>query len=227
MCRILAVSDSVDPALYDHFNAERWRAAAIELVISCGDLSAEYLSYLVSRFDVPLYYVHGNHDGAYDETPPEGAESIDGRLVTFHGLRILGLGDAPEYNGGPYQRSEASMARRIFLMKPRIWRAHGIDLVVTHAPPRHCPLAYKACATPSGVGCPCVHPDEAHRQLCNDAPDRAHRGFPAFTDLIDAYHPRYFLHGHSHLSFGMAKRVVEVGTTKVVDCHGYYLLDVE
>jgi len=55
MCRILAVSDSVDPALYDHFNVERWRAEKVELIISCGDLPAYYLSYLVSRFDVPLY----------------------------------------------------------------------------------------------------------------------------------------------------------------------------
>src|SRR5689334_5233407 len=98
MCRILAVSDSVDPALYDHFNVERWRAEKIELIISCGDLPAYYLSYLVSRFDVPLYYVKGNHDESYREEPPEGGESIDGKLITVDGLRILGLGGAPRYN---------------------------------------------------------------------------------------------------------------------------------
>jgi uncharacterized protein len=224
--RILAVSDAVDPALYDHFNAERWRTAGVDLIISCGDLSAEYLSYLVSRFDRPLLYVHGNHDGAYDEAPPEGGESIDGKLVVWQGLRILGLGGAPNYNDGPYQHSEGSMARRIFCLKPRIWRAGGIDLVVAHAPPRHCALAYgPLCPVPAGPGRPSLHPLEAHRTVCCDAPDRAHRGFPAFTDLIRSYRPRVFLHGHSHLSFGMAKRIVEVGTTRVIDAHGYYLLD--
>ncbi len=225
MPRILAVSDVVDPALYDHFNVERWRATRVELLISCGDLPAEYLSYLVSRFDVPLYYVPGNHDGSYAEAPPEGGESIDGRLVVWKGLRILGLGGAPQYNSGPHQYGERSMAFRVCLAKPRILLVGGIDLVVAHAPPRHCPLAHGSCPMPAGVGGACVQPEAAHRTICLDAPDRAHRGFPTFTDLIRTYHPRYFLHGHTHLHYGMAKRVVDVEGTKVIDTHGYYLLD--
>jgi Icc-related predicted phosphoesterase len=224
--RILAVSDSVDPALYDHFNVERWRSARIELLISCGDLSAEYLSYLVSRFDVPLFYVPGNHDEAYAEAPPEGGESIDGKFFTWNGLRILGLGGAPNYNDGPQQYQEWQMAWRVRWRKPRIWLAGGVDLVVAHAPPQFCPLAHTVCSQPAGVGQPSFHPAEAHRATCFDAPDRAHRGFPAFTDLITTYHPRVFLHGHSHLSYGMAKRVVELNGTKVIDAHGYYVLDI-
>lgn len=223
--RILAVSDEVDPVLYDHFNPERWRAAGVELIISCGDLPAEYLSYLVSRFDVPLYYVPGNHDGEYHEAPPEGAESIDGRLVTWKGLRILGLGGAPWYNGGPEQYHEWAMALRILALKPRILLAGGIDLVVAHAPPRYCPLAYEACASPAGVGQPSLHPSAAGRDTCLDAPDRAHRGFPAFSELIKTYHPRVFLHGHTHRNYGTGKRVVELCGTRIVDAHGYYLLD--
>lgn len=225
MARILAVSDSVDPTLYDHFNAERWRAAGIELIISCGDLPAEYLSYLVSRFDVPLYYVPGNHDGEYAVAPPEGGESIDRRLLVWKGLRIIGFGGAPRYNNGPEQHSESAMALRVLCAKPAIWHAGGLDLVVAHAPPRHCPLANGVCTTPAGTGRGCVRPSESHRSNCYDAPDRAHRGYPVFLDLIQTYHPRVFLHGHSHLSYGMAKRIVDVEGTKVIDAHGYHVLD--
>jgi predicted phosphodiesterase len=225
MCRILAVSDSVDPALYDHFNVERWRAEKIELIISCGDLPAYYLSYLVSRFDVPLYYVKGNHDESYREEPPEGGESIDGKLITVDGLRILGLGGAPRYNDGENQYTEAGMNWRIACQKPRIWLAHGIDLLVTHAPPQYCPLAQSVCPKPAGVGRPCIQPARSGRETCYDAADRPHRGFNAFTEMIHSYHPRFLLHGHTHLSFGSAKRLVEVDDTKVVDVHGYYLLD--
>jgi Icc-related predicted phosphoesterase len=225
MPRILAVSDTVDPALYDHFNSERWLNAGIDLIVSCGDLKAEYLSYLVSRFNLPLLYVPGNHDGEYKNAPPEGAESIDGKLTVWHGLRILGLGGAPLYNNGPEQYTENAMARRVLLVKPTMWWHHGVDLVVTHAPPRHCPLAYGLCRAPAGVGRDCIHAEEAHRLTCFDATDRAHRGFPILTDLIHTYHPRVLLHGHSHLSYGMAKRVVDVEGTKVVDAHGYYILD--
>jgi Icc-related predicted phosphoesterase len=225
MPRILAVSDSVDPSLYDHFNPDRWLTAGIDLIISCGDLKAEYLSYLVSRFNLPLLYVPGNHDGEYKDEPPEGGESIDGRFIVWKGLRILGLGGAPLYNTGPQQYSEGAMARRILKAKPTLWWNKGVDLVVTHAPPRHCPLAYGLCSAPAGVGRDCIHPLEAERTMCNDATDLAHRGFPALTDLIHQYHPRALLHGHSHLSYGMAKRVVDVEGTKVVDAHGYYILD--
>src|SRR5947209_17727455 len=130
--RILAVSDQVDPVLYDYFDVDRWRAAHIDLLISCGDLSAEYLSYLVSRFDVPIFYVHGNHDRAYHESPPEGCDSIDGKHVTWKGLRILGLGGSPWYNGGPDQYDEGAMTWRIRRLQPRLWLSRGVDLVVTH-----------------------------------------------------------------------------------------------
>jgi len=219
------VSDDVDPTLYEYFNAERWRSASVELIISCGDLPAEYLSYLVSRFNVPLYYVPGNHDGSYREARPEGGESIDRRLVVWKGLRILGLGGAPWYNGGPEQYTERDMALRVLLLKPRILLAGGLDLIVAHAPPRYCPLAYDVCHSPAGVSMPSLHPSEAGRTTCLDAPDRAHRGFPAFSDLIHAYHPRVFLHGHTHRSYGAAKRIVEEDGTRVVDVHGHYLLD--
>ncbi|MBX6772414.1 MAG: metallophosphoesterase [Chloroflexi bacterium] len=198
----------------------------MELIISCGDLPASYLSYLVSRFDVPLFYVPGNHDGAYLEAPPEGGESIDGRLVVWRGLRILGIGGAPWYNDGPYQYHEWVMALRLLLLRPRILLAGGIDLIVAHAPPRYCPLAHRLCAHPAGVGAPSLHPGQAGRQICLDAPDRAHRGFPAFTDLIYAYHPQVFLHGHTHRAYGRATRIVNLGGTRVIDVHGYYLLDI-
>ena len=226
MCRILAVSDSVDPALYDHFNAERWREEKIDVIISCGDLPPYYLSYLVSRFDVPLYYVKGNHDEKYREEPPEGGESIDGKLVTIDGLRVLGLGGAPRYNSGENQYTDSAMNWRITCLKPRMWLSHGIDLLVTHAPPQYCPLAHQVCPTPAGFGRPCIRPARSSRETCYDASDRAHRGFPALTEMIHTYHPRVLLHGHTHLNYGRAKRLVEVDGTRVVDVHGYYLLEI-
>lgn len=225
MPRILAVSDSVDPALYDHFNADRWREEKIDLIISCGDLPGHYLSYLVDRFGVPLYYVPGNHDESYQTEPPEGGESIDGRLVTWNGLRILGLGGAPRYNNGGYQYSETGMYWRVQLLKPRLLLAGGVDLIVTHAAPQYCPLAHDTCPNPAGFGRPCTRPEQAHREICYDAPDRAHRGFPVFTELIKTYHPRVFLHGHTHLNYGRAKRIVHFDDTKVIDAHGYYVLE--
>src|SRR5438093_2983758 len=103
--RILAVADEVDELLY----GDRLPTLKPDLVLSCGDLPFDYLEYLVSRMDVPLLYVPGNHDPslrppdttwtplrAIDlERPapgPQGCVNIDGRLLEVRGLRIAGLG---------------------------------------------------------------------------------------------------------------------------------------
>lgn len=224
--RILAVSDVVDPVLYDHFDAETWKSRRIDLIVSCGDLPADYLSYLVSTFNVPLFYVPGNHDGSYRETPPEGCESIDERLVAWNGLRIVGLGGSLWYNGGPEQYAEWQMAVRVLRLKPALWRAGRLDLVVTHAPPRFAtnnqpqPFVRRGGTLPGPS-------DASSRQVAPtpDAPDHVHQGFRAFTDLIYAHHPRYLLHGHTHLSYGRARRVVEIDQTPVIDAYGHYLLE--
>ena len=56
--KILAVADAEERALGEHFNPERWQG--VELVLSLGDLKADYLDYLVTRLNVPLLYVRGS-----------------------------------------------------------------------------------------------------------------------------------------------------------------------
>mgnify|MGYP002508894457 CR=1 FL=1 len=47
----------------------------IDLIISCGDLDPRYLSFLVTFYSGPVLYVHGNHDGKYEQIPPEGTRA--------------------------------------------------------------------------------------------------------------------------------------------------------
>src|SRR5256886_1717754 len=73
--------------------------------------------------DVPLLYVPGNHDESLEprdmswmplraELPircPQGCDSIDGRVVEVHGLRIAGLGGSLRYKEGPNQYSQGQI----------------------------------------------------------------------------------------------------------------------
>lgn len=233
--KILAVADTVEPMLFDGFDANRWREVGVDLILGCGDLPAEYLSFLAKAIDAPLMYVRGNHDGSYDDQPPAISLDIDGRLVRFGGLRILGMGGSAWYNGGPMQYTESEMAWRVRRRFPSIWLARGLDLVVAHSPPQFCPDPRSGgCAKAAGVGRPCGDPslrsgqapsgEDAHPQ-CLDADDRAHRGLACFRELILRYHPAFFLHGHRHQSFGQGKREIVVDQTRVVDTYGHYLLD--
>lgn len=169
--KILAVSDEECAALWDHYVPGR--LSEYDLIISCGDLKADYLSFMVTMGRCPVLYVHGNHDTTYDHYPPEGCDCIDDQIVVYNGIRILGLGGCLRYHPGDYQYTEKQMARRIAKLHWKIRRLGGIDVVVTHAPPY-------------GVG---------------DAPDPAHQGFEAFVELMDLYKPKYLIHGHVHLRY--------------------------
>lgn len=196
--KILTVSDTVDADLKQPSGLKRF--AGVDLIISCGDLPPEYLTFLVNSLNAPLFYVGGNHDIRYKAKPPEGGINLHGRLVAFEGIHFLGLEGSHWYNGGPYQYTEAQMRSVIRWLRPRLWWQKGVDVVVAHAPPRH------------------VH----------DAEDPCHRGFECFQWLIKKYQPDYFIHGHIHRLFDSpADRVTLVGRTKVVNTYGYNILEIK
>ena len=195
--KILAISDEECPALWDYYVPGRLKD--YDLIISCGDLKPDYLSFLVTMGRAPVLYVHGNHDGRYESRPPEGCDSIDDCFVVYNGLRILGLGGCRKYHPGLHQYTEAEMRRRIRRLKFQLWRHKGVDIVVTHAPP-------------AGVG---------------DDDDPAHWGFESLLELIDKYHPTYLLHGHVHMTYGQNMvREKEYHGTQVINTYERYVLDV-
>ena len=120
--KILTLADEECLALWDYYTPGK--LSDYDMILSCGDLKASYLSFLVTMGKAPVFYVHGNHDGNYREYPPEGCECIDDRIITYRGLRILGLGGSMRYNPGDRK------------LKRKIRRAGGIDIVVTHAAPQ-------------------------------------------------------------------------------------------
>jgi len=196
--RILAVSDEECPALWDHYQPGRLQG--YDLILSCGDLKADYLSFLVTMGRAPLLYVHGNHDGSYAARPPEGCDCIDGHLVVYRGLRILGLGGCLRYRPeAPFQYSEREMQRRIRRLRLALLKSGGVDLVVTHAPPR-------------GLG---------------DGEDLPHRGFQALRELLDRYQPAYLVHGHVHLrGWPLPERTIPYGETRIINAGDRFTLEV-
>lgn len=196
--RILLVADEEAPYLWDYY--QPGRLEGIDCVLSCGDLKQEYLEFLVTMSNKPLYYVCGNHDKGYVNFPPEGCENIDDQLIYIGGLRVLGLGGCIRYNPGPFQYTDKEMANRVRRARRQIRKAGGVDVVITHAPP----LGY------------------------GDAPDPAHRGFAAFLPLMDEFHPRYLIHGHVHQSYGHGHpRQIQYGETTIMNAVGWHILEID
>ncbi len=196
--KILTVSDVERPALLKPDMIQR--LGPVDLVLSCGDLPPEYLSQLRHGYNAPLYYVCGNHDIRYSYKPPAGCCNAHARVVRAGSLRILGLEGSHWYNGGPFQYTEADMRRVIRRLWFKLRWPKRVDIVMTHAPPRH----------------------------VKDGEDMCHRGFESFVTLIHRYRPAYFIHGHIHQSFTVPQqRITPVNHTQVVNTYGYYLFEIE
>jgi Icc-related predicted phosphoesterase len=202
--RILAIADEVDEGLY----GDKLIRLRPEIVLSCGDLPFDYLEYIVSRLNVPLLYVPGNHDADLrrsDDTfsplraeapahGPEGCINVDGRVVEAAGLRIAGLGGSMRYRPGPNQYTKAEMrwrALRVELLSrlKRDRTRRRLDVLLTHAPPEG---------------------------FSGKEVDLAHRGFSAFNRLIKNLAPRLHVHGHVH-PYGIPQPVHRLGGTLITN----------
>jgi Icc-related predicted phosphoesterase len=198
--KILAVSDVESRFIWEHFDPEAFKG--VELIISCGDLKASYLSYLVTMIPAPLFYVFGNHDQEYISKPPFGCESIDGRVLEHKGLRIGGLGGCMGSDPtNVFQYSESQMEKRVRRLESGMRRDKRIDIFVTHAPMQ-------------GIG---------------EGKDEFHRGFACFRDVHRLNQPKLHLFGHKHLSGNPVSKsaVFTSGEVTLINCTGYRIIDTE
>lgn len=199
---ILAISDKVEDLIYSA--NIRARFGHIGLVLSCGDLPCYYLEYIVSMLDVPLYYVHGNHAPPVEygatttRRSPWGTVNLHGRVINHNGLLLAGFEGSRRYNNGPHQYTEAEMRLQVArtvpgLLMNKIRHGRFVDILITHAPPRH------------------IH----------DQPDRCHQGFEVFRWFLRVFQPRYHLHGHIHVYSNQAVTRTQFGDTVVLNAYGY------
>lgn len=192
--KILLIGDKESKYIWDYFDHKRFEDVAF--VISTGDLKPEYMSFIVTMLNVPLYYVPGNHDSIYDIRKPEGCINIDEKIIVHGGLRIMGLGGSMLYNGGKNQWTEFQMYKKYLKKKPSL-KLKGIDIFVAHSP------AFQL----------------------NDGKDLCHRGFKVYRKIIEKYKPKYFLHGHQHLNYASQKRHIVYENTNIINTYEYCIID--
>ena len=209
--RILAIADEVDESLY----TESLLKLRADIVMSCGDLPFDYLEYIVSRLDVPLIYVPGNHDLSLhpaDSTGmplgsqlvgPQGCDGADGRVVEACGLRIAGLGGSIRYKPGPNQYTQAQMHWRALNLEfqVRLKRARGgrrLDVLLTHAPP-------------VGMGAPQTDP--------------AHVGLAAFNRIIKVLKPAVHIYGHVH-PYGRSQPDRRIDGTRIINAVPWRVVEI-
>lgn len=190
--RILAIADVEDDLLLSRLTQHE--AGSYDLVISCGDLSPSYLDCVATLANAPLAYVRGNHDVGYEDSWEMGGTNLDGCIERFGDLRVAGLEGSVDYREGIVGYSQGEMRRKVVALGLRAALTGGIDVLVTHTPPR-------------GHG---------------DLPDGPHEGFDAFNGLLSWAHPALMLHGHVHLNYGMLeRRRSHPSGTELINAYGW------
>lgn len=195
--KVLLISDREMESLWEYYSPEKVKG--VELIISCGDLKAVYLEFLVTMINKPLIYVHGNHDESYVKHAPEGCVCIDDDVVEINGLKIAGLGGSRRYRDGEFQYTERQMAKRCRKLKKKIKKAGGIDVFVSHAPM-------------AGYG---------------DMEDLPHQGFQCFAQFLEEVKPAYMFYGHVHKEYGNYPTSFSYneGKTHIQNAYGYHIWD--
>lgn len=210
--RILTVSDKVEPVLYGPYIRER--VGQVDLILACGDLPDYYLEYIVGLLDVPLFYVHGNHDkvvtGRFNDmdAPVDAfawATNLHGRTVEHQGLLLAGLEGCRRYSPDrPFQYSESEMRFHatklgLKLLPNKLRHGRFIDILITHAPPRG------------------IHDDE----------DVPHQGFESYLDFMRTYRPLLLIHGHQHVyNRNLTTETLYEGA-RVLNTYGYRVIEIE
>lgn len=194
--RILVLADIESKYYWDYF--DKSKLEGIDLILSCGDLKPEYLSFLATFAKAPILYVRGNHDDIYESKPPEGCICIEDTIYTYQGVRILGLGGSIRYKQGKNQYTQTEMKGRLNRLWWKLKRSKGIDILLTHSPAYH----------------------------INDGEDGPHEGFEAFTQILDTYKPKCFIHGHVHMTYSRShKRESMYHDTRIINGFEKYIFD--
>jgi len=227
--KILVVADREERSLWDFWTkTTAERMSDVSLILSAGDLDADYLEFLVTMLNVPLVYVRGNHDTGYEEKAPGGCIDADGIPVTVEchdrssddpegsvrSVRILGLGGSMRYNPNAsdmYTENEmrARVRRAEFRLRTDRFRGagEGFDILLTHAPCK-------------GYG---------------DLDDLPHTGFECFNEILDRYHPSFHVYGHVHEEYiggspggdrGYWRRLGHPSGTELINASGHYIIEI-
>ena len=117
-------------------------------------------------------------------------------------LLIAGVSGSLEYNKGLNQYTEWQMKRHLrrmipALIKNKIKYGRYLDILLTHASPRH------------------IH----------DKEDPCHKGFECYNWFIKKFRPSYLIHGHIHLYDMREKRITVSEDTTVVNAYAHWIIE--
>lgn len=231
--KLLCVSDQIDPLVYSSTVKERY--GDVDAVFCAGDLSMEYVDFIVDSLSKPTFFVFGNHDlseykyyakphfgdmnePAYDcmGKHAHGADYASNRTIKS---KYLFFTD-PDGKKTPliiagvsgslrYNNGQAQFTER--QMKRQLLALIPSLLWNKIRYGRYCDI-FLTHASPRHI---------------HDKEDPCHKGFECFNWFIKKFSPALLIHGHIHLYDLQAKRVTVTGKTTVVNAYSHIVVQID
>jgi len=213
--KILCISDKIDPQIYSPGIKERF--SDVDVILSAGDLPLNYLDFIISSLNKPLFFIFGNHHTeemkhykklsnipyTYDEREYFGCGALymGTKVKTEGNFIVAGLGGCMRYNNGNNQFTDLEMYIEVIKLIPqllwnRILYGRYVDILLTHAPPK-------------GI---------------HDGSDKCHLGFKSFLWFMKVFKPKFLVHGHTHLYDLCDVRSTRWENTMVINAYSHYVI---
>jgi uncharacterized protein len=236
--KILCVSDQIDPLVYSATAKERF--ADIDIVLCAGDLSTDYIDFIVSTLNKPTYFIFGNHNlndfsfyhkntvtspgahpvesapvSSFDMSYSHGAVYAGFKVITDHSLMVT---DALTGKKSPLLIAGISGSIR-YNKGLNQYTDHQMFFKLLELVPA---LISNRIKYGRYLDIFLTHASPRH---IHDQEDPCHRGFESFNWFISKFHPRYLVHGHIHLYDLQTPRVTVTGRTTVINAYSHYIID--
>lgn len=223
--KILAVSDKENSQVQNSILKNMDKLKDIDIIISCGDLSKNYLEFLVDGIKKEFFFVEGNHPtikisskSCFEKVVSKvyenenyfdyGGINLHSRIHIYDNYILVGFEGSMKYNGKSFQYSEKEMTRIVNKVSFAIKKQQFKDflfkrkkkeiIVVSHAPVAQ------------------IH----------DKEDVCHKGFNCFRTFIEKFNPVLWLHGHIHYEGQTNEQISRLNNTLIVNTYGAHLIDI-
>ena len=231
--KFLCVSDQIDPLVYSTVVKERY--GEVDAVLCAGDLSMEYIDFIVSSLGKPTFFVFGNHNleefHLYEKSHSQQYQSQSGLFMpekqTGHGAEYISgkvirtkrlFFPLPDGKKTPLLIAGVSGSRRYnrgecqyteFQMKIKLLKLF----------PK---LLWNRIRYGRWLDVFLTHASPRH---IHDREDLCHQGFECFNSFIKKYSPALLVHGHIHLYDLQASRETKISGTTVVNAYSHLVIE--
>jgi uncharacterized protein len=234
--KILCVSDQIDPLVYSASAKERF--SDIDAVLCAGDLSADYIDFIVSTLNKPTYFIFGNHNlndfafyhknivsqnGAHPTLADNSSFDMSySHGAVYAGFRVIADKSLPVTDSATGKQTPLLIAG----VSGSIRYNNGLDQYTDRQMLFHLlelvpSLIHNKWKYGRYLDIFLTHASPRH---VHDLEDPCHKGFDSFNWFIKKFQPAFLVHGHIHLYDLSAPRVTICGATTVVNAYSHYVI---